>query len=139
MEKLKVMLDDGAYMPERAHSLDAGLDLRTTKTFVLKPRSSEVIDTGVHVEIPEGYVGFLKSKSGLNINHGITSEGVIDSGYTGSIRAKLYNHGNEPVYFEIADKITQLVILPIETPEPELVDNFEKTERGDHGFGSTGR
>lgn len=139
MKKLKVMLDDGAYMPLRAHSLDAGLDLRTPSTFVLKPRSSEVINTGVHVEIPEGYVGFLKSKSGLNVRHSITSDGVIDSGYTGSIRVKLYNHGTVPVHFGAGDKITQLVILPIETPELELVDSFEKTERGDNGFGSTGR
>lgn len=83
-------------------------------------------------------VGFLKSKSGLNVNHGITSEGVIDMGYTGSIKVKLYNHGEEDYTVSAGDKISQLVILPILTPTLELVDKLEETERGDNGFGSTG-
>lgn len=136
IEKLNVMLDDGAIMPTRAHDSDAGLDLYTPKGFVLG--MSSVVDTGVHVEIPKGYVGMIKSKSGLNVKHDITSEGVIDSGFSGSIVVKLYNHGRNPHEFNAGDKITQLVILPIETPELVLVDSFAETERGDAGFGSTG-
>lgn len=142
LDKINVMLDEGAIMPTRAHGTDAGLDLYTPIKFEIS--SSKVIDTGVHIEIPKGYVGFLKSKSGLNVNHDIISEGVIDSGYTGSIIVKLRNISNEITsnkikIFNKGDKITQLVILPIETPEIVLVDNFKETERGDKGFGSTGK
>jgi dUTP pyrophosphatase len=105
---------------------------------VIYPSSGGLFDTGVHVAIPEGYVGFLKSKSGLNVKHGIQSAGVIDSGYTGSICVKLYNHRFEAVRIKAGQTISQLVILPIVTPEVELVDSLEATERGDGGFGSSG-
>jgi dUTP pyrophosphatase len=81
----------------------------------------------------------LKSKSGLNVKHGITSEGVIDVGYTGSIRVKLYNHSDKPCELKAGDKVSQLVVMPILTPSFELVDELDETERGDGGFGSTGR
>ena len=141
---MKVMIDDGAFVPTRAHEADAGLDLYSPVDVMLgwpgsKTGNSVCIDTGVHVEIPKGYVGFLKSKSGLNVKHGLLSEGVIDSGYTGSIVVKLYNHGNATVFIERGQKISQLVLLPIITPEIELVDRLEKTERGTGGFGSTGK
>lgn len=136
---MKVKLDPGAYMPKRAHATDAGLDLRSPVNEFVPSFESAIIDTGVHVEIPEGYVGMLKSKSGLNVQHGITNEGVIDSGYTGSIVVKLYNHTPHGYYIEKGDKISQLVILPIITPTLELVDELEPTERGENGFGSTGK
>ena len=136
---VKVMLDKGAYMPTRAHDTDAGLDLYATEDAVIFRHGSHTFDTGVHVQIPEGYVGFLKSKSGLNVNQGIQSAGVIDCGYTGSIRAKLYNHGRGMVHIKKGQKISQLVLLPIITPELELVDSLEETERGNGGFGSTGK
>ena len=136
---MKVMLDAGAYKPERAHRQDAGYDLRTPTGIVIRAGSSAVIDTGVHVEIREGYVGFLKSKSGLNVNHGLTGEGVIDAGYTGSIVVKLYNNSQKAAVFAPGDKIIQLVILPVFTEEVEVVKALEATERGNAGFGSTGR
>lgn len=136
---MKVMLDKGAYMPVRAHKDDAGLDLRSPDTFIIKAGKSLKIDSGVHVEIPAGYVGFLKAKSGLNVKYGITCTGVIDAGYTGSIVVKLHNNGSDDVLFERGDKITQLVILPIFCPDLVQVDSLEDTERGDAGFGSTGR
>jgi dUTP pyrophosphatase len=136
---MKVVLDKGAFMPERAHKTDAGLDLKTPVNFTLPRGNSIVINTGVHVELPPGTVGMLKSKSGLNVRHGITSEGVIDEGYTGSIRAKLYNHGTGTVEFKAGDKITQLVVMPVITPDIEIVDSLEETERGANGFGSTGK
>lgn len=136
---MKVVLDKGAYMPERAHKLDAGYDLRTPYGFSVWPKDSETIDTGVHVQIPEGYVGMLKSKSGLNVRKDINGEGVIDAGYTGSIVVKLYNHGRNKQFFKKGDKIIQLVIVPVLTPQLQQVDSLEETERGDNGFGSTGR
>ena len=136
--KIKVVIDPGAIMPTRAHKDDAGLDLYATEDAVVFRDGSHTFDTGVHVAIPQGYVGFLKSKSGLNVNNGIQSSGVIDAGYTGSIRVKLYNHSNRMVKIKRGQKISQLVILPIITPELELVDDLEDTERGDGGFGSSG-
>ena len=136
---IKIVLDDGAFAPIRAHETDAGLDLRTPIRVTVPAGDSVVIDTGVHIEIPRGYAGFLKSKSGLNVIHGIVSEGVIDAGYTGSIHVKLYNLGDVAFDFLAGDKITQLVIIPVLTPRLELVNSLEETERGDGGFGSTGR
>lgn len=136
---MKIKLDEGAFVPTRAHSTDAGLDLYSPCNGLIQPDDSLCVDTGVHIEIPAGYVGMIKSKSGLNVKNGITSEGVIDSGYTGSMVVKLYNHGRELVKIDRGQKISQLVIMPIITPELELVDSLEETERGDGGFGSTGR
>ena len=136
---MNVMLDEGAFMPEFAHKTDAGADLRSPVDAVVPARESVVIDTGVHVEIPEGYVGMLKSKSGLNVKHNLIGEGVIDSGFMGSIRVKLYNHSGERYYIRRGDKITQLVILPVMLPDLEQVDRLDDTERGCGGFGSTGR
>jgi len=137
---MKIVLDDGAVMPMRGHATDAGLDLMTPYDVAIKAGASATIDTGVHIELPPNTVGMLKSKSGLNVKRGITSEGVIDYGYTGSIVAKLYNHGKQTVFLEAGDKITQLVILPVIIPdELEVVEHLEETERGDNGFGSTGR
>ena len=137
---MKIMLDEGAYMPERAHDTDAGYDLRTPKRVIVRRNDSVVIDTGVHIEIPKGMFGKLESKSGLNVNHSVVSHGgVIDSGYTGSIKAKLYNHGGQDYIFNVGDKIVQLIFHKYEAPEFEVVDEFEETERGDNGFGSTGR
>lgn len=138
VKKLKVMLDKGAYMPIRAHRHDAGLDLFSTEDICLFEKSSVTIDTGVHVEIPKGHVGFIKSKSGLMVKGDITSEGVIDSGYNGSIRVKLFNHGDVPVKILRGMKISQLVILPIATPVCVEVFEMKDTERGTGGFGSTG-
>lgn len=137
--KMNIMLDEGAIMPQRAHKADAGYDIFSPVEKCVWKQESVTIDTGVHVEIPKGYVGFLKSKSGLNVKHSITGEGVIDSGYTGSIVCKLYNNSQRNYHVEKGDKIIQLVILPIATPELHLVDKFEKTERGNNGFGSTGK
>lgn len=136
---MKIMLDEFAKMPTRAYPTDAGLDLYAREDKTILPGSSVVFDTGVHIELPPNTVGMLKSKSGLNINKGLVSEGVIDVGYTGSIRVKLYNHSMYRYEVKRGDKISQLVILPILTPELELVDSLDETDRGNNGFGSSGR
>lgn len=136
---MKIKLDNGAFMPTRAHEDDAGLDIYATETKIIPAKGSAIFDTGVHIELPKNTVGMLKSKSGLNVKHGITSEGVIDVGYTGSICAKLYNHSDKDYTVFRGDKISQLVIMPILTPTLETVDSLEETERGNGGFGSTGK
>ena len=136
---MEIMLDDGAYMPSRGHDADAGLDLRTPKAATVPAYGSVAVDTGVHVALPDGCAGLLVSKSGLNVRHDITSTGLIDEDYTGSIVVKLYNNGGEDYPFEAGDKITQLVVIPVVHEPLEQVSAFNATERGDDGFGSTGR
>lgn len=139
LKTINIMLDAGAIMPTRAHSEDAGIDLYSREKQIVPARESAIFDTGVHIEIPCGYVGMVKSKSGLNVKNGLTTEGVIDAGYTGSIVVKIYNNSGLDYTVNAGDKITQLVILPIITPELNLVEEFAKTERGADGFGSTGK
>ena len=137
--KVKVMIEDGVKPPTRAHKQDAGADLYSPRSITIDPHSSAVIDTGVHIAIPYGLCGLLVSKSGLNVNHDITSTGLIDAGYTGSVRVKLYNQGNTPYHVSEGDKISQIVILPVVLCDFIQVDEFEATERGSGGFGSSGR
>lgn len=146
---MRITLDDGAFMPTRAHGTDAGLDLYATDSktiYGMKSHvpydcaNSAVFFTGVHVELPHGYYGKIESKSGLNLKHGVVScGGVIDEGYTGGIVVVLYNFGPEDYHVKRGDKIAQLIIQPYAAPELELVESLEATERGDNGFGSTGR
>lgn len=138
-ERMKIMLDEGAIMPVRAHEFDAGLDLFAREDGILRPCSNLLVDTGVHMQIPEGFVGFLRSRSGLMVNHNIVTDGTIDSHYTGSIKVKLFNLNRKDYHIKAGDKIAQLVIVPCGLPQLELVDGFADTDRGDNGFGSTGR
>ena len=137
---MKIMLDKGAIMPTKAHFTDAGYDLYARDSQIIGAKESATFDTGVHIVLPLGTVGMLKSKSGLNVRHGLTSEGVIDVGYTGSIVVKVYNHSGMDYKVNAGDKITQLVILPLaNVGELDVVEQFEETERGNNGFGSSGR
>lgn len=136
---MNIILDNGAFKPEFAHKTDAGADLRSPVDTVVPARGSVVIDTGVHVEIPEGYTGFLKSKSGLNVKHNLIGEGVVDALYTGSIKVKFYNLGDIDYQILRGDKIIQMVILPCVYCEFTEVEQFADSERGTGGFGSTGR
>lgn len=138
-ERLPVILDEGAFLPTRAHETDAGLDLYSPIATRIPDYGSRIIDTGVHVQLPPGTAGLLVSKSGLNTKHNITSTGLIDEGYTGTIHVKLYNHGMEAYNVRRGDKISQLVIIDVEHMTPHVVTSFEETDRGDNGFGSSGR
>lgn len=135
--KMKVVVDPGVNIPTRAHRTDAGLDLYAKEGGWIFPKSRRVFSTGFKAAIPVGFVGLLTSKSGL-MQKGITSRGTIDCGYTGRIRAVLFNHSWRFVKIKKGQKISQLVILPIITPELDIVDRLEVTERGGGGFGSTG-
>ena len=137
---MKVVLDKGAYMPKKAHEADAGYDLRTPKRVVLRRHDCVCIDTGVHIAIPDGWYGKLESKSGLNVKHSIVSlGGVIDSSYTGSIVAKLYNFGDKDYVFETGDKVIQIVFMQCGNFSLTQFDKLEETDRGDNGFGSSGK
>ena len=136
---MKVFLEEGAVRPTRAYETDAGLDLYSRETKYIPVNGSAVFDTGVHIELPPNTYGKLESKSGLNVNHDIVSlGGVIDVGYTGSIKVKLYNMGSEMFWVEKGQKIVQLIVVPCLFEPVEVVSALNDTERGDKGFGSTG-
>lgn len=140
---MKITLDPGAIVPTRAHPYDAGLDLymKTNEApeTLLPFGGCATIDTGVHVQIPQHFAGLVKSKSGLMVHHKILTDGTVDCNYTGSIHVTLFNHGDSSYTIRPGDKIAQLVIVPCCLPPLEVVDFLERTDRGDSGFGSTGR
>ena len=137
--KIPVKLDKGAYMPEKAHETDAGYDIRTPHSFLLRRSDMVMVHTGIHVNIPVGFYGELASKSGLCRDSEITTEaGIIDSGYTGEI-CVILKSGMKQRYFEAGDKITQLIIHELPYTELEAVDSLPHTDRGADGFGSTGK
>ena len=136
---MKIKLDEGAFTPVRAYDTDGGIDLKAMHGQRIMPNSSAVFRTGVHVQLPPGTCGLLVSKSGLNVNEKIVSTGLIDEGFTGEIKVRLFNHGEDSYLVSAGDKITQLVILPVVHEEIEIVDQIQGGERGDNGYGSTGR
>lgn len=138
-DSINIKLDDNVKAPTKAHKTDAGYDLYSNEDKMIPAKGSAIFHTGVHIELPINTVGMLKSKSGLNVNYGITSEGVIDVGYTGEIVVKLYNHSNDEYWVSKGDKISQLVVMPIVSCELNQVDELNEAERGDNGFGSSGK
>ena len=134
-------LRSDATLPGRAYEGDAGFDLVACESAVLGPGERAVIPTGIAVEIPEGYAGFVQPRSGLAARHGIgvvNSPGLIDAGYRGEVRVVLINTDRvEPFVVEPGMRIAQLVVLPL--PEVELleVDELPASERGVRGFGSS--
>lgn len=135
---MRVVLDDDAIMPERAHELDAGLDLFTPVDFTVPAHGFAFVDTGVHVELPWSTCGHVCSKSGLNRNFGITADGTVDEGYTGPIGVTLHNDGDEDYHFVRGNKVAQLVVEEIRRPMPIQVSEIGGGLRGDNGYGSTG-
>lgn len=140
---MKVMIEDGGYMPQRAHFDDAGIDFRTPEEFTLQPHvGSHVVDLKVRVQIPVGYFGKMESKSGLNVNHNIQSTGgVIDSGFRGSIKCRITNNGDQAYTFKQGDKIVQMVLIPVLLADLQQVPMLDDSISGrdEAGWGSTGR
>lgn len=135
--QIKYELDEGAYVPAKAHDSDAGFDLSCMEDQVLEPNVANTIDTGVHVLIPEGFLGLLCPRSSFNVKGIGTPIGVVDAGYTGSIRVVLEPFNVTKIFK--GNRIAQLVILPL--PQIKMVEGKVigvDTHRGDDGFGSTG-
>ena len=137
---MKVFVEPMGFAPTRAHKTDAGLDLYCIDDTVVPARGSAVFRTGVHIELPPNTYGKLESKSGLNVAHDvICCGGVVDEGYSGEIIVKLYNMGDKDYEFKRGMKIVQLLTIPCQYVDVEIVDElFMDTERGNSGFGSTG-
>lgn len=130
-----------AVVPAQAYPGDAGLDLAACDAVTLGAGERAVVSTGLAVEIPEGYAGFVQPRSGLAARHGIgivNSPGLIDSGYRGEIRVVLLNTDPRDSFdVEPGMRIAQLVIAPVAAVRVVEVDVFVPTERGDRGFGSS--
>lgn len=130
-----------AQLPGQAYEGDAGLDLSACERTVLEPGERATISTGVAVEIPEGYAGFVQPRSGLAARHGIgivNAPGLIDSGYRGEIRVVLLNTDREHAFVvEPGMRIAQLVIAPVASTRLVEVDELASSERGSRGFGSS--
>ena len=136
---MKYKLDAGAFMPSRGHKTDAGLDLRAKHNGIVEPHGSAIFETGLHVQLPKNTCGVVIAKSGMNFRYGITSTGLIDEGYTGQIMVKLYNHSDTRYVVRAGDKISQLIVVPCLYEKLEYCEDFDASERGDNGFGSTGK
>ena len=137
-------LDDSAVAPKFAHGAaeDAGMDLYSSEAVELPPMEWRNVGTGICIEIPLGFEGQLRPRSGLARRHGITllnSPATIDPGYRGELRVTLINFGKEPYQVQPGDRIAQLVIASYASVRWELAESLDETRRGQGGFGSTGR
>ena len=135
---MTIQLDEHGIQPTRAHATDAGLDIYSPYAVKVGAHKFRTIKTGLHVQLPSGTVGFIKSRSGLMSKHGITTDGTIDEGYTGEIGIVLFNHSDQDYQVKPYDRIAQLVIVPVKY-EAVKIGEFEFSDREGSGFGSTGR
>lgn len=136
-------LSAAARPPAQAHEGDAGYDLHAAEAATIDPGERASVGTGIAVAIPEGQAGLVVPRSGLAARHGISvvnAPGLIDSGYRGELRVLLLNTDHaQPFTIEPGDRIAQLLLVAVETPELEEAEELDETVRGAGGFGSTGR
>lgn len=134
-----VLTHPRAKAPVRANPGDAGMDIFAVESCTLKPGVHAVLPTGVHMEIPYGYVGLVWPRSGMAVRHGVdVLAGVIDSTYRGEIKVSLINHGFDPVEIRVGDRIAQILIQMISQAPCVVVGSLSDSKRGNGGFGSTG-
>ncbi len=140
MAVLKVKrLRPDAYLPSRKREGDAGLDLYAAEDVELLPGEWTAVPTGVAVEIPRGYVGLIKDRSGLALHHALHClAGVVDENYRGEVKVVLINLGKQPLKLERGTRIAQLLVVPYLKTRIEEVEELSETERGEKGFGSSG-
>ncbi len=133
----------GLALPDRASPGSAGLDLRAAidQPLTIPPGGRELVPTGLVLELPRGWEGQVRPRSGLAVRFGIgllNSPGTVDSDYRGEVRVLLVNLGTEPFTCERGDRIAQLVLAPVAFAVLEEVESVDDTDRGEGGFGSTG-
>ncbi|MDG1366738.1 MAG: dUTP diphosphatase [Acidimicrobiales bacterium] len=137
-------LDPDLPLPAYARDGDAGVDLVAREDVTLAPAGGRaLVPTGIAIALPEGYAGFVQPRSGLAFKHGVTclnTPGLIDSGYRGELKVCLINHDpTEPFEVTRGERIAQLVVQAVEQVDFREVDALDESERGDKGFGSSGR
>jgi dUTP pyrophosphatase len=136
------LLHPDARAPARTRPGDAGHDLRSVERAVVPAGGRAVVGTGLAVAIPPGLAGLVTPRSGLAAEHGITclnAPGLIDPNYRGEVKVILHNAGADEFLVEPGDRIAQLVLVPCWTPAVQVVDELPGSERGESGFGSSGR
>jgi len=135
-------LDPELPLPARQHDTDAGYDLVAAIDVTLAPGERALVPTGIAIAIPDGYAGFVQPRSGLAIKHGasiVNTPGLVDSGYRGELKVVLVNLDPRATFTaRRGERIAQLVVQRIETIEWQVVEQLDRTERGDGGHGSTG-
>ena len=142
MEERIKRLDKELPLPNYKHFGDAGMDICSSETYALQPGEHRLFKTGVHMAIPEGYEVQVRPRSGLAYKHGISivnAPGTIDHGYRGEFGVILINLGKEPYEVKRGERVAQLVFNKFESVNLIEVDDLDETERGEGGFGSTGR
>jgi dUTP pyrophosphatase len=130
------------FEPVYAKPGDAGADLRSTTSVTIRAGDRSLVPTGVSIALPAGYVGLVHPRSGLAAKHGITvlnTPGTIDAGYRGEIMVILFNSSNVDFEIAVGDRIAQLLIQSVETAKFVAVEKLPESERGETGFGSSGR
>ena len=127
-----------AIKPSRGSDEAAGYDLYVYESGLLMPNETRLFDTGISIRVPEGTYGRIAPRSSVSKRSILVNAGVIDRDYTGPVKVMLHNLSNDNFVIEKGNRIAQLIIEKISTPEVELVDELDHTERGDGGFGSTG-
>jgi len=134
-------LREDAHLPHQAYEGDAGFDLAACEHVVLEPGERAVVATGIAVEIPDGYAGFVQPRSGLAARHGVgvvNSPGLIDSGYRGEIKIVLINTDRDEAFVvDPGMRIAQLVVAPVAAVRMVEVEELAVSERGARGFGSS--
>ncbi|PKO99133.1 MAG: dUTP diphosphatase [Bacteroidetes bacterium HGW-Bacteroidetes-8] len=142
--EVKILNHSKFPLPEYATEHSAGMDLRANidETMVVAPLERVLVPTGLHIQLPTGYEAQIRPRSGLAVKHGIgivNSPGTIDADYRGEIRIILVNLSNEPFSLNPGERIAQMVIAKYEKATWLECDTLDESERGDGGFGSTGR
>ena len=132
-------LSTSATLPTKTNTTDAGIDIYTNETYTLQPGERHMFTTGIACAFPDGYVGLLWDRSGLGSKGIHRFAGVIDSGYRGEWKVILCNLTSEPFEIKAGDKIIQCIVQKFEPTEISEVTSLEDSERGDKGFGSSGR
>lgn len=129
-------------LPKRATPGSAGMDLFSLETAFCGPREGVFISSGFGFEIPDGYFGLVCARSGLSSNHGIRIAGcvgIIDSDYRGAVGMPMFNDSDKPYIIHAGDRVAQIILIPYLKWTSDLVDELSKTERGEKGFGDSGR
>lgn len=133
------ILDESAKLPTRGSEQSAGYDLYSTQDQIIHANGKGLIKTGIAVKIPNGYYGRIAPRSGMSWkNHTDIGAGVIDADYRGELGIVLFNHSKQDLLIHKHDRVAQLIIEKIATPDIIQVDELDNTNRGENGYGSTG-
>jgi dUTP pyrophosphatase len=134
------LLDDNAKVPTKANLNDAGFDLYSVLDAVIPPKQRKTVRTGIAIQMPDHLAGLVWPRSGLSVKHGIdVLAGVIDSGYRGEIMVCLYNTSDENVSINTGDRIAQIIFQEVPRVIMEVHESLGSSQRGENGFGSTGK